>query len=189
MTPSSTQLLSLGRLLLFGWPGRPSSSWSPLFGDRQSAALPDWSFCGAQRLGKTATLVPSRWSFARRHMLDNGELTWIPVKREGTRGKKHLSCRAKRATTGADQTPGPRPVILSSEGRPLLAVSGSSWGPARCVAASSLDGVWSLAIAGDRGPGPVPASVHLYRVLVEAGVTPAVHLHGPAPLATPRYHP
>ena len=26
--------------------------------------------CGAQRLGKTATLVPSRWSFARRHMLD-----------------------------------------------------------------------------------------------------------------------
>ena len=52
--------------------GRPWSSWSPLFGGRQSAALLDWTFCGAQRLGKTATLVPSRWSFARMHMLD----TW-----------------------------------------------------------------------------------------------------------------
>ena len=28
----------LGRLLLFGWPGRPSPSWSP---------LPDWTFAGA----------------------------------------------------------------------------------------------------------------------------------------------
>ena len=37
---------------------RPSSSWSPLFGGGQSAALPDWSFCGAQRLGKTATWCP-----------------------------------------------------------------------------------------------------------------------------------
>ena len=35
----------------------------------------------AQRLGKTATLVPSRWSFARRHMLDNDELVWTSVKR------------------------------------------------------------------------------------------------------------
>ena len=35
-----------------------------------AAALPVWTFCGAQYLGKTATLVPSRWSFARRHMLD-----------------------------------------------------------------------------------------------------------------------
>ena len=40
---------------------------------------------GAQRLGKTATLVPSRWSFARRHMLDTGELMWTSVKRAGTR--------------------------------------------------------------------------------------------------------
>ena len=66
----SHHLSSLGRLPLRGWSGRPSSSRSPLFGDRQSAALPDWSFCGAQSLGKTATLVPSRWSFARRLMLD-----------------------------------------------------------------------------------------------------------------------
>ena len=42
--------------------------------------------CGAQRLGKTATLVPSRWSFARRHMLGTGELMWTSVKRVGTRG-------------------------------------------------------------------------------------------------------
>ena len=33
-------------------------------------------------------------------------------------------------------------------GPPLLAVSGSSWGPGRCVVACSLDSVWSLAIAG-----------------------------------------
>ena len=58
-----------------------------------------------------------------------------------------------------DQTPGPRPVTLSSEGRPLLAVSGSSWVPARSVVASSLDGVWSLAITVHRGPEPVRASV------------------------------
>ena len=66
----SHHLPSLGRPPLRGWSGRPSSSRSPLFGDRQSAALPDWSFCGAQGNGKTATLVPSRWSFARRHSLD-----------------------------------------------------------------------------------------------------------------------
>ena len=57
-----TQLMSLGR---FPWSlgNRPSSSWSPLFDGRQSAALPDWTSCRAQSLGKTATLVPSRWSF------------------------------------------------------------------------------------------------------------------------------
>ena len=44
-TLPSTQLVALGRLLLFGWPRRPSSSWLPLFGDRQSAALPNWTFC------------------------------------------------------------------------------------------------------------------------------------------------
>ena len=35
-----------------------------------AAALPVWTFCGAQYLGKAATLVPSRWSFARRLTLD-----------------------------------------------------------------------------------------------------------------------
>ena len=62
-------------------------------------------------------------------------------------------CRREHATTGADQTPGPRPVTLSSEGRPLLAVSGSLSGPARCVVASSLDSVWSSAIAGAHWTG------------------------------------
>ena len=47
---------------------------------------PDWSCCGTQRLRKTATFVPSRWSFTRRHMLDTGELMWTSVKRVGTRG-------------------------------------------------------------------------------------------------------
>ena len=46
-------------------------------------------------------------------------------------------------------------VTLSSEGRPLLAVSGSSWVPARCVVASSLDSLWSLAIAGAQRTGAV----------------------------------
>ena len=40
-----------------------------------------------------------------------------------------------------------------------------------------------LPLRGHRGPGPVRASVLLSRVLTEAGVTPAVHLRGPAPLA------
>ena len=44
VSPSSTQLVSLGRPLLRGKSGRPSSSWSPHFGDRLSAALPDWTF-------------------------------------------------------------------------------------------------------------------------------------------------
>ena len=156
-----------------------------------AAALPVWTFCGAQYLGKTATLVPSRWSFARRLMLDTVELIWTSVKRVGTRRIYPHWCRREHATTGADQTPGPFLVSRHplSEGRPLLAVSGSSWGPVRCVVAISLDSVWSSAIAGHRGPGPVRASVHLSRVLVEAGVTPAVHLHGPAPLATPHHYP
>ena len=40
-----------------------------------------------------------------------------------------------------------------------------------------------------RGLGPVRASVSLSRVLTEAGVTPAVHLRGPAPLAASPTHP
>ena len=50
-----------------------------------AAALPVWTFCSAQYLGETATLVPSRWSFARRHILDTGELMRTSVKRVGTR--------------------------------------------------------------------------------------------------------
>ena len=38
-------------------------------------------------------------------------------------------------------------------------------------------------LRGHRRPGPVRASAHLSRVLVGAGVAPAVHSHGPAPSA------
>ena len=77
---------------------------------------------GAQYLGKTATLVPSRWSFARRHMLGTGELMWTSVKRVGT--------RRINPSLAQHQTPGPFLVSRHplSEGRPLLAVSGSSRG-------------------------------------------------------------
>ena len=43
---------------------------------------------------------------------------------------------------------------------------------------------WSLAIAGAQRTG----SVLLSQVLTEAGVTPAVDIRGPAPLATPSSH-
>ena len=71
-----------------------------------------------------------------------------------------------------------------SEGRPLLAVSGSSRGWPACVSSSHTweARMWS-AIAGTRDQRPVRASVLLSRVLTEAGVAPAVHLRGPAPLA------
>ena len=42
---------------------------------------------------------------------------------------------------------------------------------------------------GAEDRGPVRVSVLLFRVLVEAGVTPAVHLHTPAPLASPHRNP
>ena len=85
MTPSSTQLVSLGRHAPLRVVRSPvvflvaTPRWPP------AAALPVWTFCSAQFLGKTATLVPSRWSFARRHMLDTVELMWTSVKRVGTR--------------------------------------------------------------------------------------------------------
>ena len=61
------------------------------------------------------------------------------VTRRHQRDKTPRWCRREHATTGADQTPGPRPVTLSSEGRPLLAVSG--W----CVVVCHCGGT------GDRG--------------------------------------
>ena len=70
-TPSVA--ISLSRLLLFGWSGRPSPSWSPLFGGRQSAAELD--FRRAQYLGKVATWCPqvvfSPQAHAG-HMIDSG---------------------------------------------------------------------------------------------------------------------
>ena len=58
-----------------------------------------------------------------------------------------------------------------SKGCPLLAVSGSSWGPAEVSVVCSLDCGWSLAIAGVQSTGAV------------------CHLHRPAPSATPPHNP
>ena len=76
----------------------------------------------------------------------------------------------------------PSPPLSGSH--PLLAVSGSSRGWPACVSSSHTweARMWSV-IAVHKGPGPVRASVLLSPVLAEAGVTPAVHLHGPARLA------
>ena len=68
-TPLSIQL-SLGQFPSSLGYHRPSSSWSPLIGGRQSAAVPDWSSCGSQYLGEAATWCPQGGLFARRHMLE-----------------------------------------------------------------------------------------------------------------------
>ena len=76
------------------------------------------------------------------------------VTRRHPRDKTPRWCRRERATTGADQTPGPFLVSRHtlSEGRPLLAVSGSLWGPARCVVACSLESL--------HGPAPSATPHH-----------------------------
>ena len=51
---------------LNGWPVRPSPSWSPLFGGRQTAVLPVWTFCPAQRAREGRCLVSLGGLFARR---------------------------------------------------------------------------------------------------------------------------
>ena len=84
-------------------------------------------------------LVPSRWSFARRHMLDTGELTWTPMLRVGTRGI--------RPPAGAVENMRRLGLIRPRD----LVPSPSRRRPARCVVARSLDSVWSLAIAGVQG--------------------------------------
>ena len=103
------------------------------------------------------------------------------VTRRHQRDKTPRWRRSEHATTGADQTPRRR--------------------AARCWPSAGLRGgqlavssqvPWivcgRLPLRGHSGPGPVRASVLLSQVLVEKGVTPAVHLRGPAPLATPRHH-
>ena len=128
--------------------------------------------------------MPSRWSFARRHMLDTGELMWTSVKRVGTRGiRPPRWCRREHATTGADQTLGPRPVTLSQRAARCWPSAGLRGGQLAVSSQVPWKVCGRLPLRGYRGPGPVRASV-----VVEAGVTPAVHLHGPAPLATPHHH-
>ena len=90
------------------------------------------------------------------------------MSRVGTKGILPRWCRREHATTGADQTPGLCPVTPSSEGRPLLAVSGSSWGPVEV----SSHALWTvggcLPLRGHKGPGPVRASVLLSQVLARS---------------------
>ena len=170
VTPSSTQLVSLGRLLLFGYPGRPSSSWWSLFGDRRSAP-PDWTSCGAQYLGKTATRCPQLVFLPAGTRLDTGELMWAPMSRVGTRGQDTRWCRRELATTGAGQTPGHRPVTLSRRAArcwPLASLRGGQQRRHRM-----FSGLWAVAchygVTEDRGslsrlstpvPGPRGGTGH-----------------------------
>ena len=63
-------------------------------------------------------------------MLDTGELSLVyGVTRRHQEDKPLTGAVRENTTAGVDQTPGLLPVTPSSEGRPLLAVSGSSWGP------------------------------------------------------------
>ena len=59
------------------------------------------------------------------------ELKWTSRVARWQQRTRPTWCRGEHATTGPDQTPGPFLVSRHplSEGRPLLAVSGSSWGP------------------------------------------------------------
>ena len=60
---------------------------------------------------------------------------WADVDFGDTRWHQRIRprwCCREHATTGTDQTRGPRPVTLSSQSRPLLAVSGSLSGQRRC---------------------------------------------------------
>ena len=146
---------------------------------------------GRRGLGKTATLVPSRFYFARRHMLDTGELMWTPMSRVGTRGIRPL--------TGAVENVRRLGLIRPRDCVP----SPSHRRAARCWPSAGLRGgqlavsshvLWivggRLPLRGYNGPGPGRASVVLSQVLARSrGHTPAVHLHGPAPLATPPHNP
>ena len=93
--------------------------------------------------------MPSRWSFARRHMLDTGELMWTPMSRVVTRGI--------RPTAGAVENMRRLGLVRPRD----LVPSPSLGGPPAAgrqrifVGASSLcrDGAWSLAIAGASGTG------------------------------------
>ena len=75
-TTDPSVAISLGRLLPFGWTSRPSPSWSPLFGGRQSAALLDWTFAGRSTSGKPPPGA-LRWSSCPKahagHTVDCGE--------------------------------------------------------------------------------------------------------------------
>ena len=150
VTPSSTQLVSLARFP-FSLGNRPSSSWSPLFGGRQSAALPDWTSVVAVPR-EDRHLVSSGGLFARRHRRGHGRADVDSGEARRNQRIRPRWCRGEHATTGADQTPGPRPVSPSSEGHPLLAVSGSLWGPAEVSSQVPWNVGGTLPLRVYRGP-------------------------------------
>ena len=85
--------------------------------------------------------------------LRQGVSTFTSFKPSGPAKPNSLSkwCAWRRTSVKRTLNPSPLSHPLS-EGRPLLAVSGSLWRPARCVVACSLESVWS-AIAGAHGTG------------------------------------
>ena len=115
-------------------------------------------------------------------MLDTGELMWTPMSQ--TPLVPQRTC-----DDWGWSDPGTSSRHPLSEGRPLLAFSGSMRGPVEVSSQVAWIVCGRLPLRVYRGLGPVRASVHLSWVLAGAGVTPAVHLHGPAPSATPHHYP
>ena len=82
--------------------------------------------------------------------VDTVELMWTPMSRVGTRGIRPPAgavenMRRLGLIRARDLVPSPP----SSEGRPLLAVSGSSWGPARVSSSHTWEArMWSAFAGG-----------------------------------------
>ena len=92
------------------------------------------------------------------------------VTRRHQRDKTSRWCRREHAMTGADQTPGPRPVTLSRRAARCWPSAGLCGG--QLAVSSHVPWIVGgrLPLRGNRGPWPVRASVFLSRILVEAGV-------------------
>ena len=143
---------------------------------------------GAQRPGKTATLVPSRWSFARRHMLGTGELIWTPMSRAGTRGIRRPAgavenVRRPEMIRPRDLVPSPSLGGPPAAGRQRVFVGASSLCrrayPGWCVVACHCGGT------GDRGLF-APQSTCPGSSWKQGSHLPCTST---APLATPRHFP
>ena len=114
-------------------------------------------------------MVPSRWSFARRHMLDTGELMWTSVKRVGTRGIRRPAgavenVRRLGLIRPRDLVPSPSLGGPPAAGRQRVFVGASSL----CRRMFSGLSVVACHCGGYRGPGPVRASVVLSQVLARS---------------------
>ena len=87
-------------------------------------------------------------------------------------------CRGEHATTGADQTPGPRPVTLSRRAARCWPSAGLRGQQRECR--RMFSGLWVVAChcGCTQGRGSLSRPALLSRFLVEPAVTPAVHLTG-----------